>query len=1369
MSASALLLGDFDMKRTALLRLLLSTTAYVTLAKLGAAAQITTDGTTMTTCNGGGCSGAMGDITIDGGLIAGANQFHSFSDFNIATGGSANFTFSGAQTINNVIARVTGGNISVIDGGLSSDVPGADFFFINPAGITFNENASINVPAGLHLSTADQLVFDNGQVLAADLSSGSVFSSAAPEAFGFLGAGVGEIRFDGINTVLGSSETTISASDIDVSNDALLVVFEESSLASFNAVGGATTQLDFASGAADAALDGELTLSNNARILSSVQTGAGQTGADILLSAGRIFAEGSSNVSASSGDGGDGGSVVVNASMVELTTNSLFDTQSNNSTRGGDLIINATDILLDQTGGFSASVVNDSAGIGGDILIVSDTLRLTNGGGIEAIVFTESGEGTGGSITINSSLVEIRDGSAINVGTFPGSTGSAGAITITAESLALFGESIIPDIDASRINAFTFGSGTGANVVLNIADQLLLDDGARIDATTFGTGSGGTVLINAPTADIRLLNGGFISTGSDPTFGGFLPSEGGAAGSIEIVADTFTASGSFEGVGGGIGAGTHSDQVGGSISLTARRVEFRDGASINSASVGGSGNSGDITLNVSDSLILANDGTIDTTTFGTGDAGSITINAANADVSLSGVSNIESDNNAFLGTTPADLGAPGSITINADTFSVSDDTSVSVVNNSASDGGSIEVNARTLTLTDASTFTGLATPGSTGVSGDITLNVAESVLVENSSIEVQTQGSGDAGSILINAPTASVTLNNAFIPSSADGEFTVDGVVGSAGSITIVGDTISVNNSLITSEARSPTGNASAGTVRFEFGSLFEAQGTNIQSALSAIDFPGLDTAPMGSAGGVQFIGQQSNSQFIFNNSAVGAQTTSANPNAVGGAVTIDAGSVLLERSSIDASTSGASDGGSISISADSVLLSENSSISSVTEGAASGDGGNIEITAGTITLDESGVSVTTDGAGDGGLLTINVGESLMLDSGVIDTTTFGEGNAGTITINADGANVSLANGALVISNSATAEGNGSEELGSPGSIVLSADTLSIIGAEEQNAAGSFGGILANNNGDLVGGSITVSAREALLSNQGEISATTGIGAGNAGTVTVRTTEALILDGSAISTTSFSSADQPGLAGEIDINSGGTILLINGASIGSAAEASNAGSIVLTAVGEIGLFSGSSVTTNSADAEAGSITFNLGESQFLILNNSQITTSGTLDAEGQATGGEIIVQPINPSDAIGGAVLLSASTLEALGDGDGALLDIDGSGVLIVSTDSTIAVAGTVSTPDTEIVEDNEDLAEEFLNAGDVLATQCAAQQSGDGSVLAYNENIGLRAEGDIKPSPLRGPVLYGETESVDAVKRFSLLRTTDRAGLDCG
>jgi filamentous hemagglutinin family protein len=137
-----------------------------------AEAQITTDGTI-----GGAAQALTGpNFQIDAALGAqsGANLFHSFALFNVNSGESA--TFLGPSIVENIIARVTGGSVSNVDGTIRSSVSGASLWLINPAGVVFGANAQLDVQGSFYLSTADYLRFGDGSSnIDADCSAGSRF------------------------------------------------------------------------------------------------------------------------------------------------------------------------------------------------------------------------------------------------------------------------------------------------------------------------------------------------------------------------------------------------------------------------------------------------------------------------------------------------------------------------------------------------------------------------------------------------------------------------------------------------------------------------------------------------------------------------------------------------------------------------------------------------------------------------------------------------------------------------------------------------------------------------------------------------------------------------------------------------------------------------------------------------------------------------------------------------------------------------------------------------------------------------------------------------------------------------------------------
>jgi filamentous hemagglutinin family protein len=97
-------------------------------------------------------NGTIYDIT--GGTTAGTNLFHSFQRFGLSTGEVAKFFSDPA--IANIFGRVVGGEASIIDG-LIQATP--NLYLMNPAGIVFGPNASLNVGGDFVATTANQIGF----------------------------------------------------------------------------------------------------------------------------------------------------------------------------------------------------------------------------------------------------------------------------------------------------------------------------------------------------------------------------------------------------------------------------------------------------------------------------------------------------------------------------------------------------------------------------------------------------------------------------------------------------------------------------------------------------------------------------------------------------------------------------------------------------------------------------------------------------------------------------------------------------------------------------------------------------------------------------------------------------------------------------------------------------------------------------------------------------------------------------------------------------------------------------------------------------------------------------------------------------------
>ncbi|MGB3534988.1 MAG: CHAT domain-containing protein [Microcoleaceae cyanobacterium] len=101
-------------------------------------------------------------FNIQGGQLSGdgRNLFHSFEQLGLSQDQIINFLST--PDIENILGRVTGNSVSVIDGLIQITGGNSNLFLINPAGMIFGNNASLNLPASLTITTANSIGFNNG-------------------------------------------------------------------------------------------------------------------------------------------------------------------------------------------------------------------------------------------------------------------------------------------------------------------------------------------------------------------------------------------------------------------------------------------------------------------------------------------------------------------------------------------------------------------------------------------------------------------------------------------------------------------------------------------------------------------------------------------------------------------------------------------------------------------------------------------------------------------------------------------------------------------------------------------------------------------------------------------------------------------------------------------------------------------------------------------------------------------------------------------------------------------------------------------------------------------------------------------------------
>ena len=108
-------------------------------------------------------------IEISEGTAIGNNLFHSFQEFSVIS--NQTVLFNNGLNIDNILTRITGNAISNIDGLMQANGT-ANLFLINPNGIVFGQNASLDIGGSFFGSTANSVTF----------SDGSEFSAIDPQA-----------------------------------------------------------------------------------------------------------------------------------------------------------------------------------------------------------------------------------------------------------------------------------------------------------------------------------------------------------------------------------------------------------------------------------------------------------------------------------------------------------------------------------------------------------------------------------------------------------------------------------------------------------------------------------------------------------------------------------------------------------------------------------------------------------------------------------------------------------------------------------------------------------------------------------------------------------------------------------------------------------------------------------------------------------------------------------------------------------------------------------------------------------------------------------------------------------------------------------
>ncbi|MBI3988962.1 MAG: filamentous hemagglutinin N-terminal domain-containing protein [candidate division NC10 bacterium] len=433
-----------------------------------------------------------------------SNLFHSFGQFNVHLGESA--TFTGPNSIANILSRVTGGEPSAIDGLLRSTIPGANLFLLNPAGVLFGPHARLEVSGSLHVSTADYLRLADGGIFSATLAQGSVLTAAPPAAFGFLGPNPapmiiqesvlqvpegktlsivgGDITIEGGTLQASSGQITLasvgSAGEVPV-NVAEFNVDTFERLGAIELSAGALLDVSGDSGGTVVIRGGNLLVDNSSIFADTRGTQDGAPiGIDIHVTGDMVVTNGS-EVTAGTFGAGDAGDIVIEAKQVTLTGGALIDSSTLGPGQGGTITVTATDSVL--ITGPDSGLFTDatSSGAGGNITLEAREIQLREGAVISA---TSTGEGNAGDITLIAWDTFQSVGSAV---TTAAETADGGNIHLTAGFL-------VDLVDSQLTATVRSGEGQGGNITIDPTFVILEHSAIRADA--FG-GPGGNIRIVA--------------------------------------------------------------------------------------------------------------------------------------------------------------------------------------------------------------------------------------------------------------------------------------------------------------------------------------------------------------------------------------------------------------------------------------------------------------------------------------------------------------------------------------------------------------------------------------------------------------------------------------------------------------------------------------------------------------------------------------------------------------------------------------------------------------------------------------------------------------------------------------------------------
>jgi len=604
------------------------------------------------------------------GQQQGSNVFHSFSDFNLNQHERA--TFSGPAGIHNVISRITSGRASEIDGALRSTIPGADFYLINPSGLMFGPNATLDIQGSFHASTADSVRLQDGGEFNAAQPGNSLLTSAPPAAFGFLSDMPASLSIRGSQLAVPEQQTvSLIGGDIDIEDARVTASFGRLNLASVAEQG--EVAIDDNDLVAPASR-GEVTLKD------SVMDLDGEGGGAVFVRAGRFVLD-KSDISVRTLGAEDGRGTDIEVYEFKGINDGRVQAVTLGSGQGSDMNIKVK--------GRAEFVGREAIGPEED-----EQTRLIGG------IYSESGDsrdkdndinkqniGKAGNIILEAEELHLIQGTQLSVLTV--SPGEAGNITVVADKIVLSGETFdgaYPSAIFSTSESKMDNTGNGGTIQLE-AQQLHLTQGAQIGSYTLSTGHAGNLVIKVSgevvIADRPNRPSGIFSSAESTQH------NAGKGGVIQLEAGRLLITG-----GGQIGAFTFGQGQGGNINLKIKGDFSLSGTSeagvpsfvVVAAGRESLGDAGNIQVEAA-KVNVSGGAQILVSTSGTGQAGVVHVKANNLSVKEGTISASTVD------------GRGGSVILDLKTLIAGTGALITAHSSGHCEGGSVQINANHILLT----------------------------------------------------------------------------------------------------------------------------------------------------------------------------------------------------------------------------------------------------------------------------------------------------------------------------------------------------------------------------------------------------------------------------------------------------------------------------------------------------------------------------------------------------------------------------------------------------------------------------------------------------------------------------------------------